>query len=187
MPIQVIAEIRKSALASIVLLVAISFASVANAEGYEAIQLVRDVLETDQLQNYENYRRQVSRGTLFYDNEYRPPNDPPGPTPIDCAKTRRIGVTFGVKRSRDRHDERVMARFVWTHSNVKSDDPDMQWTATYSILRHFNRGENTRVYSDGLILTDKLKVDGIISIRVSVGKNEVLRNSFSLSQCNPGT
>ena len=38
---------------------------------------------------------EVYRGTLTYDNQFRPPHDPVGPAVVDCSETGRVGVVRG--------------------------------------------------------------------------------------------
>ena len=178
-----IAEIRTIMLVTIVLLGMVPVASIATAPRYEGIQLVRYVLETDHFTYKSIYWSRVKNGTLTYDNKYRDPFDPLGPTPIDCTNTRRIGVTFIVNRLIKTKIEHVTTRFVWTHSNVESNESDTKWTYTHSHSRAFLIGHRNQYFSGGLNLTDELRVDGIISVRVTIGKHEILENSFSLSQC----
>ena len=155
----------------------------ASAPRYEAILLVRYVLETDQIPYLTVYWAKVRSGSLVYDNEYRHPFHPPGPTPIDCTNTRRIGVTFVVNRFNARHLEHVSSRYVWTHSNVKSSDEGAMWTDTHTHSRVFHMRQKNEYYSSGLTLKDELRVNGNITVRVIVGGKIVLENVFSLSNC----
>ena len=182
-----VAKARTIVAVMVVLLGIVPISSTAGAPRYEAVQLVRYVLESDRIPHLSSYWAKVRNGSLYYDNEYRHPTDPPGPTPVDCTDTRRIGVTFIVTRRDTRNFETVWARIVWTHSNFKTNDASTMWTHTDTGSRVFHQRQDSEYYSYGLVLKDELRVDGIISVRVLVGGNIVLENAFYLSQCERGS
>lgn len=47
----------------------------------------------------------------------------------------------------------------------------------------FGRGEHVMLRGGGLELTDNLKVDGLLTVRVSLDGQEIVQNSFSLQGC----
>jgi len=146
---------------------------------YEGTQLVRFVLATEKIPNYEEYRESIIDGTLTYDDEYRHPHVPPGPAPIDCEKTGRLGVTFLLQRKTRFHPETVTTYVFWTHSNVEMD----KRVAAHNHQRHFKDGENGVIMSESLQLTDAMRVNGTISLRIVAGRQEILTNSFVLNSC----
>lgn len=181
MPVSTTDAIRATGLGAILLLVFVSSASIAKAPRFEGTQLVRFVLETKRIPKYRDYRRSVVAGTLTYDDKYRQPHSPPGPAPIDCARTRLIGVTYLLKRNTKSYDEPVVEYVSWTHSTVKLG----KRTEKHNHQTSFEDGQNGQILTESLTLTDEMRVNGIISVRIKAGRHKVLENSFSLSQCPP--
>lgn len=154
---------------------------------YEGIQLLRYALETDEPVFSAAYWHGLAKGTLYYDKRFRPPNDPPGPTPVDCINTRRVGVAFVVTRTAPTTTRIITARLRWSHSDVRSGSTGTNWTRTTVYPSGFHRRQRSHLYSSGLNIPDELRVDGIISVRVSVGSNELFQNSFQLIGCAADT
>jgi hypothetical protein len=179
MPIKPIASRRILALTAIVPLVLPPGISIAKSPRFEGIQLVRYVLKTTKIPDIHSYWREIENGTLVFDEEYRHPSYPPGPTDVDCTEANRIGVAFMVTRSPAIMNEHARAKFVWTHATVELDDP----AATNYKTRSFVRGENAKYFSGGFNLTDTSRVDGVISVRVTIGKYVIVENSFRLIGC----
>ena len=137
------------------------------------------MLKTKRLPHVRAYFREVRRGTLFYDEEYRHPSDPPGPAHVNCIETHRVGVTFLVQRSTALWDEPVNIQFIWKHSEIDSDDA----SGNHYKKLIFHRGDKAKIFSGGVILTDELKVDGIVWIRAKINDREIVENSFLLIGC----
>ena len=174
-------KVRVIGLAAIIFLVIVPAGSIAKMPRFEGTQLVRYVLETKRFAGFSTYRRKVIAGTLIYGNEYRNPHDPPGPSPVDCARTGRIGLTFMLTRKTKSYPETVTVYFVWTHSNIKLGEP----IEKQNFRRFFEDKQDGMTVSSGLTLTDEMRVDGTVSVRVKVGRHNVVDNSFSLSRCTP--
>ena len=179
MLINTIAVCRVIGLAAIFLLLVAPVNSVAETPRFEGIQLVRYVLETERFIRYRAYAKKIISEELPYDDEYRHPYHPPGPAPVDCARTGRIGVTFLLQRKTKSYRETVTAYFVWTHSSIKT----AKVIKKESCRAHFFDGYDGVLVSSGLTLTDEMSVDGTISVQVKVGGRDILKNSFSLRQC----
>lgn len=172
---------RIGALAALMLLMLPQSISIAQTPRFEGVQLVRFVLETTKFSEFDEYKKGIIAGTLSYDDKYRHPHLPPGPAVIDCASTRRIGVTFLLKRKTRAHPETATAYMHWTHSNAEIEK-DVQ---DHSHRKFFRDGEDGILVSESIELTDAMRVNGIISLRVVVGTHEVLWNSFALASCQP--
>ena len=155
--------------------------SLAKSARFEGIQLVRYVLKTTRVPR--SYWRSVQSGSLVFDDEYRHPSHPSGPTHVDCATANRIGVAFMVKRSPTIMNKHATVKFVWTHASDELHDP----LETYYQTRTFIRGESALLYGGGFNLTDTSRVDGVISVRVTIGKYEIIENSFRLIGCSGTT
>ena len=160
-------------------LVVIPVTSLAKEPKYQAVQLVRYVLETPELPLSSSYRDKIRRRVLTYDDEYRHPDVPDGPAQVDCANTRRIGVSYYLIRTNRMVAKHVKSHIIWTHSNVESDNSSMDSDHAH----YYIRGQNSVLESHGLELTEELRVDGVLTVRVSVGKYEILENSFNLIGC----
>ena len=178
MPVNTASLVRVIGIACLFLLVTLPSGSIAKTPRFEADQLVRFVLE-NRTQWHNRYHRKVIMGTLTFDDKYRHPFEPPGPAPIDCARTSAIGVTFLVKRKTKSNPETIRTYNFWAHSNVELGD----YNEKHEHVHHFRNGQNGIVVTEVLRLTDKMRVDGTITIRVEAGRHEVLQNSFSLSHC----
>ena len=152
---------------------------IAKTPRFEGIQIDRYVLESTKLRKFTSYASKIASGTLTYDKNFRHPSNPPGPALIDCETTQRIGVTYIIKRSNRFRFDNVKAKYVWTHSHVNSADFDL----TLFHSKPYVRGQDVALYSSGIELTDELRVNGTISLRVTVGKWPILENSFALNNC----
>ena len=181
MPKITLSEIRAISFAAVFLFVIAPLGTMAKSPRFEATQLVRYVLETTHFPNYDEYRRKVFAGTLTYDDEYRHPHDPPGPTPVNCVSAAMIGVTLLLKRNSKSYGETVRVYMFWTHSNVEFD----KRVREHNHIRHFKDGADGSLFNESLRLIDDLKVDGVISVRIKAGRHEVLNNSFALTDCPP--
>lgn len=177
MSIKAMVIMRRVTVAAMSLLIVIPVASL--AAKYEGVQIVRYVLKTSTHPKWYRYRDKIQRGVLKYDDEYRRPDYPLGPAQVNCANTRRIGVTFWVKRTGRIMPKDFEMHIVWAHSNVESDDTHLDYYHSHS----FHRGQDVWLESIGLELTDELRVNGVLSIRISIGKYEILENSFKLIAC----
>jgi len=90
-----------------------------------------------------------------------------------------LGVTFLLQRKTRFHPETVTTYVFWTHSNVEMD----KRVAAHNHQRHFKDGENGVIMSESLELTDAMRVNGTISLRIVAGRQEILTNSFVLNSC----
>ncbi len=177
-------------------LLAVSSASASDTR-FEVTQMVRYVLETDEFEGYRAYQRKIVTGELTYEKRYRPPNDPAGPTSVDCTRARRLGVTFLLMRNSDNGNEIARLRARWRHSMVRGrvrgmqdDKPRKDTFGTGSEILdddeveiRFWEGDDARVGSYGVVLTDKVRVDGIMSVVIKEGPDIILENSFELIGC----
>ncbi len=155
----------------------------ADSPRYDGIQLVRYVLTTDELADPREYFKQVETGTLIYDSTYRHPTEPPGPAPVDCAATRRIGITFMVNRRVSRSYETLRVQYSWRHVTSDHGSGDESWSVSNQFPIVYGARRNNQVLSFGIVLTDARKVDGLVTVRVSVGKFQLLENAFRLIGC----
>ena len=179
MPIKANLVIRRAMTAAMITLVVIPVTSLAKEPKYQALQLVRYVLETPELPHSSLYFDKIRKRVLIYDDEYRHPDKPHGPAQVACANTRRIGMTYYLIRARRIMPKHVKTHVIWAHSNVESDNSSMD----YYHAHYFIRRQNAVLESHGLELTEELRVDGVLTVRVSVGKYEILENSFHLIGC----
>jgi hypothetical protein len=115
---------------------------------------------------------------LVYDNEYRHPNDPPGPTPVDCTRTGRIGVTFLLTRRFNLSEEAIRLEVRWIHSGLQEGKSIVENGTSV-----FWRGVDGVIDSWGIPLTDERKIEGVVTVRIKANGTEVLENSFKLVGC----
>ena len=154
--------------------------SVAGSPRWEGIHLVRLVFEKNSNATINSsYYHEIRTGTLTFDKEFRHPSIPAAPAPVDCASTERVGLTFLAKRSTSFRAKNVKLRYEWTHSSVQAGHSPV----VYYRTRVFLREEKAKLFSSRIRLTQKFRVDGVLSVEVSIGKNTIARDSFRLSGC----
>lgn len=147
---------------------------------YEVVQLARYVLESTQFPGTQHFAS-ILRGTPQYGDEYHHPNQPAGPIPVNCENTRMLAVGFMMKREEKLRNKRKRfdIRYVWSHSSVESFDKNLDRN---DVL--WFRKSRTRIYPKvHLEIPDELKVDGVISLQASIGRDVILYNSFELLDC----
>ncbi len=88
-------------------------------------------------------------------------------------------MTYYVKRTPSSVPKNVKTHIIWTHSNVESDNTSMDFYHS----PYFRKFQKAYLCSHGLELTEELKVDGVLTLRVLVDKYEIIENSFNLVGC----
>lgn len=163
-------------MAALVLVMAIPADSTAKDSRFEAIQLVRYAIDTEQIPDYEVYYRSIARRTFTYDNYYRQPDLP---AIVNCSKTGRIGVTYLLRR-RTQHSVQNVTHYVyWSHSALNGGGTILQQTHRDLFLDD----QSSEIKSTGWALTPELRVNGVISVRIVLGKDTLIQDSFTLSDC----
>ena len=167
------------------ILLATILASAAQAftepEELEVAQLVRYVLDTTQLPGRLHLNAVVG-GKVEYDDEIRHPQDPPGPTVVDCQATQLLGLRYRVKRpKRNKYKREAFDITIkWTHTDVASNNEALQQPDRY----RFNKSQFRLFPVATLELFDEIRVDGILTLEISTESRVLLRNSFELSGCS---
>ncbi len=146
---------------------------------FEANQLVRYAVKTDFRIEYAAYYLKLSSGALTYDNQFRLPNDPAGPAVVDCSGIGRVGVSYLLKRKSNRSAQNLSIYAHWAHTAVNNGGIIQK----QQHREHFAEGQDGSFRSASLALTEGLRVDGIISVRVFVGTDILLENSFRIIGC----
>lgn len=150
--------------------------STAKDSRFEAIQLVRYAIDTDKIPDYEAYYRSIARRTFTYDNHYRQPDLP---AIVSCSTTGRVGVTYLLRR-RTQHSVQNVTHYVyWSHSALNGGETILQQTHRDLFLDD----QSSEIKSTGWALTPELRVNGVISVRIVLGKDTLIEDSFTLSDC----
>lgn len=165
----------------LVIMFGISLGTQADTATFEATQLVRYAIDTERLLGTQKYFRDVGRGVFTYDDQYRHPTEPSGPTYVNCSKTKRIGVTYFLQRDATKLSQYVTMYAYWSHSAV--NDGEVIQTQQQRDLFVVEQGGT--VASSGLPLTGALRVNGLVTVRITVENEPAFENSFIINGCPP--
>lgn len=172
-----------------VLLTAIAGCGTSKTDGgpdirLEFVPLGRYVTETNVFWDFREYMRSMADGSFEYDDIIRSPHTPPGPIEISCSDTERIGamvvLTGRTERVRETRYSRkiyisqVSVKYSWSHSGTNIRGGRYQSRTT-----PLSNG----VVSDGLTLTKKDRVNGVITLTMSHYGETIYETSFKLSDC----
>lgn len=149
-------------------------------EELQVAQLVRYVLDSTQLPSGLHLNAVVS-GKADYDDEIRHPYDPPGPARVDCRATKLIGVRYRVKRPKKNKFKRESfdLNIAWSHSTATSSDKALQQADRLSFQK-----SSFRLFPLATLeLFDEIRVDGVLTLEISIGQHVLLSNSFELTGC----
>ena len=147
---------------------------------YRAVQLMRYTLREPRWPNRAHFSRLLT-GRVLLSDQYHLPSDPSGPLPVDCRKTRALGVTYLIRREAGhRHRRKTFdVRYVWSHAGLE----EAQRLIVRERQEQFLRGELSLLSGTGLGLTRKLAVDGVVSVEAIAGDTVLFRNAFELRGC----
>jgi hypothetical protein len=155
----------------------------------EFAALGRYATSTNAFLDFSVYKRAMVDGSFEYDDVVRHPHIPAGPTEISCSETHRIGALIYIvgysspasESSRPRgkiHAGRVTLKYAWTHSAT-----DM----TAGRYETRARSQGYGIISDGLTLTKRDRVNGVITLSVTHVGEAVYTTSFKLNDCESDT
>ena len=150
-------------------------------EELQVAQLVRYVLDTTELPGRLHLNAVVA-GKVDYDDEIRHPQEPPGPTVVDCRATKLVGLRYRVKRPKKNKYKREAfdISVKWTHSAVESNNEALKQTDRFAFHK-----SNFRLFPVATLeLFDEIRVDGILTLEISTESRVILSNSFELSGCS---
>jgi hypothetical protein len=150
--------------------------STAKAPRFEAIQLVRYAINTEQIPDYGAYYRSIARRTFTYDSYYRQPDLP---AIVRCSTTKRVGVTYLLRRRTQHSVQNVTHYAYWSHSSLNGGEAILQQTHRDTFLDD----QSSEIKSSGWALSPELRVNGVISVRIFLGDDTLLEDSFTLSDC----
>jgi hypothetical protein len=151
--------------------------------------LARYVVETNIFWNFNDYVQSMSDGTFEYDEVVRQPFVPDGPVDIDCLKTHRVGATIflfnfepppetsGQKlHAIPIHSKKLRVSYEWTHSGN-----------TISGGRYYDDvfPDKNGFISTGLILTNKERVEGVLTLTTRYKGDPVYETAFRMNGCEP--
>ncbi len=154
----------------------------------EFIPLARYVTETNVFWDFGGYMNAMADGSFEYDDYVRRPDIPAGPIEISCSETQRIGAMVVLtgrttrvsesRYSRKIYLNKVSVKYSWTHSGTN-----------ISTGRYESRTTPLRngVVSDGLTLTKKDRVNGLITLTMTHFGEPIYTTSFKLSDCESDT
>lgn len=151
----------------------------------EFAALGRYTTKTNAFTDFWDYIEAMFDGSFEYDDVVRHPHAPAGPIEISCSETHRIGAIIHLvgystpvsdsRRPRGKiHAGRVTLKFSWTHSGIDTTAGRYETRA---------RSQGYGIISDGLTLTKRDRVNGVITLSVTHTGDAVYTTSFKLSDC----
>ena len=176
-----------------VLCIALSSCGTVKVGGEPAVKLefvafARYVTQTNSFPTFWKYMRAIAEGSFVYDDIVRRPDVPAGPLEISCSETQRIGAmilltgrTARVSESRyprKIHLSRVSIKYSWTHSGRNKAGERFK-----SRVRPLSNG----IISDGLTLTKRDRVNGVITLTATHFGEVIHTTSFELNDCGSDT
>ncbi len=156
-----------------------------DAETVDFRALGRYIAKTNVFWDFGDYLETMADGTFEYDDVIRQPHVPAGPIEVDCENSHRVGailVLYGFyepKRNAFRHDvsihsKKVRVTYTWSHTGN---------SVTRGRYETYVHPLGNGVVSDGLTLTRKDRVNGILSLKVKHKHKVVYETSFKLTGC----
>lgn len=155
----------------------------------EFAALGRYATRTNAFRDFWDYIEAMVDGSFEYDDVVRHPHVPAGPIEISCSETHRIGAIIHImgysapvsdsRRPRGKiHAGRVTVKYSWTHSGTNMTAGRYETRA---------RSQGYGIISDGLTLTKRDRVNGVITLSVTHIGEAVYTTSFKLSDCESDT
>ncbi len=128
---------------------------------------------------FSDYRERLGKDDFAYDDVFRDPREPDGPTVVDCARAKRIGVSLALTPKSVRRvrlsGSRILLDFVWTHSEIQ--------------LRGREAGRKVaradQLYSSGLSIVDDNRRSGLYTVTASYKGELVYSTAFDVRGCEP--
>ena len=122
-----------------------------------------------------------------FDDEFRSPDSPVGPLPVDCDETRQIGVwlTPGPEKKKQKssfagrgrvhiYAKQMKVDVQWSHSERPEGDSRYHWRRNVSFGYRFVTRLN---------LSKKDRTDGVMTLNVLKGDEVLYTTSFQLMGC----
>ena len=149
---------------------------------YVAVQISRYVKDDNGRESWEEFSEALQRNRLEYNEYFRHPTLPEGPTPVDCEKAERIGVLYAIIGPKRKRGKTVRVRFVWKNDSLAISNKKLDHFQGVTVLPP-RSGRFAQFHAKSLSLSHRYKVNGVYTLTAYLKGEKLFENSFDLAGC----